>query len=218
MSRFQLLHFSDNHNNGIATNSLLNMAKRYPDAYIAITVDICSSKQVADDRLGQLPNPRVWIVPGDHDMPAQEKLGHLTSESVYWQTPYIDFVANIRVLGITTRGPCIVSDDLSSVPKASETEELTASLLLCHHPITDKILSDQLSWLVPKPQNVPLIVCYGHEHHIREFFAENYFKVLDGVDVYVSKVYSANVKYNRPGAANLITVKSNSSVEIEPVW
>ena len=54
VSMFQLLHFSDTHNNSKATNALLNMAERFPDAYIAITGDICSkSTPVADDRLGQ---------------------------------------------------------------------------------------------------------------------------------------------------------------------
>jgi calcineurin-like phosphoesterase family protein len=223
-SMFQLLHFSDTHNNSRATNALLNVAERFPDAYIVITGDICSEvTPVADERLGQLPNPRVWIVPGNHDMsddmPVHERLGHLKSESVYWRTPFVDSVANVRVLGITTDGPGSVSDDLSTVPKASVSEELTASLLLCHHPITDERLSDLLSWLVPESQTVPLIVCHGHEHYDRAFFAKNYLKELGGVNVHVSKVYSANTNSNGSllGAANLIDVKLNSNVEIKAV-
>ena len=219
-STFQLLHFSDTHNNGRATNSVMNMAKRFPDAYIAITGDICSEvTPMADERLGQLPNPRVWIAPGNHDMPVHERLGHLKSEMVYWRTPFVDSVANVRVLGITTDGPGSVSDDLSTVPKASVSEKLIASLLLCHHPITDERLSDLLSLLVPESQNVPLIVCHGHEHYDRAFFAKHYLKDLDEVNVHMSKVYSANTNSNGSllGAANIIDVKLNSNVEIKAV-
>ena len=214
----RVLHFSDTHNNRRATDAVIAIAGRYPDTHIAITGDICTySNRVADSRLDRLPNPHVWIAPGEHDMPVSECFGQL--QSVRWRTPIVEVVEDVLVVCLTTMNNGFVIDDISDVPTPSISAQLLASLFLCHHKLCDEEIYKLINWFSPLSRRTPIILCHGHNHGNPGLYAKHYLRVLNGVSLHVSHVYSANTsnRGQKIGTGNLIEVAANSIIIVQPV-
>lgn len=210
---FQLLHFSDTHNNRRATGAMIEVAKRFPQAFIAVTGDICSSNnRSADPRIDGLPHPRVWIAPGNHDCPAHESMKHLTVAR--WRTPFVEVVGGMHVLCLTTAGPEVIEDDLSSVVEPGQGGEHRGSVVLCHHALDSRTITNLLRRLGHPSPSVPVILCHGHEHP-GDFYCRYKVRNIAGHSVHDSHVYSANTRARgKLGGGHLIEVGDGGAVHV----
>lgn len=210
---FQFLHFSDTHNNMRATEAVQSVASNYPDAYVAITGDVCTyANRVASPLLDELPHKRVWLVPGEHDLPVGECLAGLSK--VQWRTPYAEEIESVKIIGLSTVEGIDLMWQLEEVSPPSPPSNLHAFVLLCHNPLSDRMRSRLMNSLIHDENNIPVILCHGHEHHERDFYSSFTTPTVNGVSVLISHVYSANNRNSREhiGAANVIEIRGREEI------
>ncbi len=215
---FRVLHFADTHNNRLATAAVVEVVSASPEACVAFTGDLCTyGNPIADPRLNQLPNPRVWIVPGEHDLPAAEAFAAL--KGICWRTPFVETRSRVKVVGLDTTAGHLIDQQLSSLRSRDERKGYSYVLILCHNPPLDRHLRQLLVWLSPPSHQVPIVLCHGHVHHDSSFYARSYILNMDGSEINVSHVYSANTGRNREfiGAGNLIEFCEGGALRIEAV-
>jgi hypothetical protein len=216
----QLLHFSDTHDNQKAVNALARVAARWRDADVAITGDVCKKWHQASPLLDDLPNPHVWLVPGHHDRPPAERLGHLSR--VRWQTPYLAELRHCALVGLDSEQHGGAEPQLQTLVTGSASAEVKSLIVLHHSPYTERSRNNIIAWAKNTfPGLASAVLLHGHEHHVREFFAEHSETHVDGVAVFTSRVYSANMNFGWkgiPGCANLITVGPGGDVQIRTVY
>jgi predicted phosphodiesterase len=214
----RLLHFSDLHGNRRAIEALTRVASRWIDAHVAITGDVCKDNFIASPEYDTLQNPRVWLVPGNHDSPPPQRLGHLNR--VEWQTPFIAELENCSVVGLDSESPDDVGKQLQSLERSSEGRENRLLIVLHHKPFDRKLKETILGWANESlPGLVSVLLLHGHEHHVKGFFAEVSDDRLGNLAVVTSRVYSANrtVGDGILGCANLFSF-GNDGIKVQTVY
>ena len=188
----RLLHFSDLHGNRRAIEALTRVAARWSDAYVAITGDVCKDNFAASSDYDALTNPQVWLVPGNHDDPAPQRLGHLNR--VRWQAPYLFELENCVVVGLDSEGKDGLDTQLRSVSNEVQIENKRVLIVLHHRPF-DGLREVVLGWANEYFLDLAsVILLHGHEHHLKSIFAESTKERLGNVAVITSNVYSANTR------------------------
>jgi hypothetical protein len=217
-SPIRILHFSDTHNNRRATGAVIDLASALPDASIAFTGDICTyGNKTADPRLNSLVNLKVWIVPGEHDLPSTDSFRGLVHAS--WSTPFLEVCSTVKVIGLDTTAARTLDDQISTLRDNDGEGNCDGALVLGHNPLHDRHLHTIAQWLSPRGRPAPIVVCHGHVHHDPGLSARAYSQSVDGVEIHFSHVYSANTTRDGSliGAANLIEFHTARPVKIHPV-
>jgi predicted phosphodiesterase len=216
----QILHFSDTHDNQRAVEALLCVAANWKNACVAITGDVCSEvNKKASPKYNDLPNPDVWLVPGNHDTPIPSRLGHLNR--VRWQTPYLVERSNSIVLGLNSEDIEGVEGQLRILDDGPKGSDEKVVIVLHHKPFNADLVEVLLSWACSASKIRSLVLLHGHEHPDETFFAEWSERKLDRVSILTSNLYSANTwfcHYGLAGCANLITIHDGGEVAIQTVY
>jgi predicted phosphodiesterase len=215
----QLLHFSDLHGNRRAIEALTRVAARWTDAYVAITGDVCRDNFVARSEYDTLPNPRVWLVPGNHDSPAPRRLGHLNR--VQWQAPFVAQLENCIIVGLDSESPDDADKQLQSLETSSEGQENNLLIVLHHKPFDRELKETILGWANESFRDLgSILLLHGHEHHMKSFFAEVSEDRLGNLAALTSRVYSANrtVGDGILGCANLLSIGNDGSIKVQTVY
>ena len=218
-----LLHFSDIHDNRRAVDAVCNVAAKWRGAYVAITGDVCQTDSIASRRYDELPNPKIWLVRGNHDVLPKEQFGHLTR--VQWQTPYFASLSNqIALIGLDSEqnfGDTRIEKQLQSIGVPDNADQKRALVVLHHQPYTvsKELILDWIKKNFPNITHIALL--HGHQHHPPDFYAERSREHSGGVNILISNVYSANTKFCKKrtmGCANLFVIRDDGSMLVEPVF
>jgi len=216
----QILHFSDTHDNQRAVEALLSVATNWKNASVAITGDVCSEvNKKASPTYDELPNPDVWLVPGNHDTPITSRLAHLNS--VRWQTPYLVERSNLIVVGLNSEDVDGVERQLRVLEGVQKGSENKVIVVLHHKPFDSDLVKALLSLAASARKVRSLVLLHGHEHPSKTFFAEWSEKRSHRIFILTSNVYSANTwfsHYGLAGCANLITIHDSGEVAIQTVY
>lgn len=211
----QILHFSDLHNNDLALNAAARVAARWSDAHVCITGDACNGKARAIFKFDGLHNPGYWFVPGNHDKPVSERLGHLFSPK--WRTPYLAILEDCVLVGLEIERDEEAEAQLMEIQILPESLEKRVLVVLNHWKLSSFVRKTFLMWVRENfPTVVSIVLLRGHNHP-SDFFAEI---TTDDV-IIVSRVYSANIYFGHggiPGCANLISIEKDGKVTAQTVY
>lgn len=214
----QILHFSDTHDNQRSVEVLFCVASNWKHASVAITGDVCNYKK-ASSKYDELPNPNIWLVPGNHDIPISHRLGLCR---VRWQTPYLLEGSNSIAVGLNSEDVDGVEGQLGVLKEAAQDNDKRVLIVLHHKPFHENLVKALVSrGLCAIPNLRSLVLLHGHDHHAKTFFAEWHTSELDGISVFTSNVYSANTwfgNYGLAGCANLITIHDSGEISNQTVY
>lgn len=209
-----LLHFSDIHNNQVALEKVFLLCKAYKEYSVAITGDVCSTHSPFPyKKYDELPNPWIGLVPGNHDIKQLDDFARM--KKARWETPYFSQLKdNVAIVGFN--GETDIIDYQMRNVKCRNRGSQKALFVLHHRPYSQKVRKRVARWARENfPNLMSLILLHGHEHNNDAFFSDIQILKINGLNVFVSHVYSANVKHLKgmmAGCANLFIVQENGQV------
>jgi predicted phosphodiesterase len=213
-----ILHFSDIHHNRRAVKAVWALCRHYVSDIVAITGDVCSVKNPrASDEFDYLPNPRVFLVPGNHDDDPQITFSHLRTAE--WHTPLLDSLSNnVAILNLNSEQPDI-NEQLYTARFKGNPAQTKCAIVSHHRPYSSELYEKLISRLKNLfPSLISVIYLHGHAHHLEGFYSKLTSEQRQGIQITVSNVYSANVNVDegkRVGCANRFLIDENGMVAFD---
>ncbi len=216
----QILHFSDTHNNRRATSAVVRIAQKWTNSIVTVTGDVCNGPyQIAHSMFNNLSNPHIFFVRGNHDQIPQIQFFNMPP-AVKWQAPYLVNLNSCVLVGLDSEKNNISNQLLKITPKSKRIQKKVL-IILHHRPFSELLKREIISWANRYlPRIVSIALLHGHEHYIRDFYAEFSEENLEGINIITSHVYSANTSINPIviGCANLLTLDNNGNVSIQTIY